>query len=87
MKEIERLKTQVQVANGHRNGMARRLIHERERCLTLIDILKAPTSRDQKLRTMNALVRNYGSLKKLSPKDLGITSDDVTDSEMEGDDE
>ena len=84
MKEIERLKVQVQNAIGHRNGMARRLIHERERCLTLIEILKAPTNREQKLRTMNMMVRNYGSLKKLTPKDLGITSEAVTDEELEG---
>ena len=79
VKEIERLKQQLQIVQGHRNGMARQLMHERERCLNLIDIVKAPTGRDQKLRTMNMMVRNYGSLKKLTPKDLGITSDDVVD--------
>lgn len=87
LKEIEKLKMQLYNANRARNGMARRLIHERERCLNLIDIVKQPTDRDQKLRTMNMMVRNYGSLKKLTPKELGITSDDVTDETEEEDEE
>lgn len=81
--EINRLKNELNNLQRNRNGLARRLVHERERCLTLIEILKAPTSRDQKLRTMNMKVRNYGSLKQLRLQDLGVTAGDI---EEEGDD-
>ena len=75
--EINRLKNELNNLRRNRNGLARRLVHERERCLTLIEILKAPTSREQKLRTMNMMVRNYSSLKPLQLQELGVTAADI----------
>ena len=90
--EINRLKTQLNNLQRNRNGIATRLMHERDRLMYLIELCKGVVigkhGLTDAIAKLNAHIGKLHGLHRLTPKELGITSADiVTDEEEVEDDE
>lgn len=91
VKEIARLNASVRQANGGRVAIAKRLMAERMRFVTLVDGIaklanEFKATKDVQER-LNNLIKNHTKTKPYTMRDLGITSDQVTDFEQEQTDE
>lgn len=83
--EIQRLKSQVDIAERRRNYMAKRLIFSRGQLVELvkdIDRLAFEYKNLQSVSTeLRKAIKKYATTKSLTLKDLGVTSDDIIDSD------
>ena len=83
--EINRLKTKLNNLQRNRNGIATRLMHERDRLLMLMeyckDVVIGKHGLTDAIAKLNSQVGKLHGLHKLTPKELGITSDDVIEEE------
>lgn len=90
--EINRLKNQLNNLQRNRNGLAKRLMQERDRILMILEYCQAVVigkhGLSDAIAKLNSQVGKLHGLKKLTPRELGITSADiVTDEEEVEDDE
>ena len=89
--EINRLKTQLNNLQRNRNGIATRLMHERDRLLMLMeyckDVVIGKHGLTDAIAKLNSQVGKLHGLHKLTPKELGITSADVEIDEEEVEDD
>ena len=89
--EINRLKNQLNNLQRNRNGIATRLMHERDRFMYLLELCKGVAIGKHGLTDviakLNAHVGKLHGLKKLTPRELGITSADVEIEEEEVEDD
>ena len=85
--EINRLKTKLNNLQRNRNGIATRLMHERDRFMYLIELCKdvviGKHGLTDAIAKLNSQVGKLHGLHKLTPKELGITSDDVIEEDEE----
>lgn len=86
VKEIGRMTAQLKTAGNMRVALAKRLIAERERFVKLVEAIsklanefKGDKKKQERLYT---IIKNYTKTKPYTLKDLGITSDQVTDYEQ-----
>jgi len=91
VREIDTLNGRLNALRLRRNGLATRLIAERNRVLSMVDGVRrlANKYRDMKdlYSQLYAIIRNSVSLKPYRLSDLGITSTDIADMEDMDDDE
>ena len=89
--EINRLKNQLNNLQRNRNGLAKRLMQERDRMLMILEYCQAVVigkhGLSDAIARLNSQVGKLHGLKKLTPRELGITSADLTDEEEVEDDE
>ena len=89
--EINRLKNQLNNLQRNRNGIATRLMHERDRFMYLLELCKGVAigkhGLTDAIAKLNAHVGKLHGLKKLTPRELGITSADVEIEEEEVEDD
>ena len=89
--EINRLKNQLNNLQRNRNGIATRLMHERDRFMYLLELCKGVTigkhGLTDAIAKLNAHVGKLHGLKKLTPRELGITSADIEIEEEEVEDD
>ena len=85
LEEIQRLKSQVDMAERRRNYMAKRLVFSRGQLVELvkeIDRLAYEYSSIQSVSTeLRKAIKKYSTTKPFTLKDLGVTSDDIIDSD------
>lgn len=85
IEEIQRLQSQVDIAKRSRNYMAKRLIFSRGQLVELvkdIDRLAYEYSSLQSVSTeLRKAIKKYSTTKPFTLKDLGVTSDDIIDSD------
>ena len=85
IEEIQRLQSQVDIAERRRNYMAKRLIFSRGQLVELvkdIDRLAYEYSSLQSVSTeLRKAIKKYSTTKPFTLKDLGVTSDDIIDSD------
>ena len=82
--EINRLKALLKAQQTKYNGLARKLVKERDRLLLLIDRAKdvsAGKSLTDNITRLNRTIANYGPLKTLTYSELGVTSEMIDDDE------
>ena len=82
--EINRLKNLLKAQQTKYNGLARRLVKERDRLLLLIDRAKEVAvgkSLTDNITRLNRTIANYGPLKTLTYSELGVTSEMIDDDE------
>ena len=82
--EINRLKAQLKAQQTKYNGLARKLVKERDRLLLLIDRAKEVSvgkSLTDNITRLNRTIANYGPLKTITYSELGITSEMIEDDE------
>ena len=82
--EIARLKNLLNAQQTKYNGLARKLVKERDRLLLLIDRAKEVTvgkSLTDNITRLNRTIANYGPLKTITYSDLGVTSEMISDDE------
>ena len=87
--EINRLKALLKAQQTKYNGLARRLVKERDRLLLLIDRAKEVSvgkSLTDNITRLNRTIANYGPLKTLTYSELGVTSEMIDDDDEETDD-
>ena len=87
--EINRLKALLKAQQTKYNGLARRLVKERDRLLLLIDRAKEVSvgkSLTDNITRLNRTIANYGPLKTLTYSELGVTSEMIDDNDEETDD-
>ena len=86
VKEIGRLTAQAKTAGNMRVAMAKRLIAERERFVKLVTAIGKLTNDfkgdKEKQDRLYTVIKNYAKTKTYTLKDLGITSDQITDYEQ-----
>ena len=89
--EINRLKNQLNNLQRNRNGLAKRLIQERDRMLMILDYCQAVVigkhGLSDAIARLNSQVGKLHGLKKLTSRELGITSADVEIDEEEVEDD
>lgn len=85
--EINRLKTKLNNLQRNRNGIATRLMHERDRLLMLMeyckDVVIGKHGLTDAIAKLNSQVGKLHGLHKLTPKELGITSGDMIEEDEE----
>ena len=84
--EINRLKALLKAQQTKYNGLARRLVKERDRLLLLIDRAKEVSvgkSLTDNITRLNRTIANYGPLKTLTYSELGVTSEMIDDDDEE----
>ena len=82
--EINRLKAMLKAQQAKYNGLARKLVKERDRLLLLIDRAKEVAvgkSLTDNITRLNRTIANYGTLKTITYSELGITSEMIDDDE------
>ena len=82
--EIARLKNLLNAQQVKYNGLARKLVKERDRLLLLIDRAKEVAvgkSLTDNIARLNRTIANYGPLKTITYSDLGVTSEMISDDE------
>ena len=89
--EINRLKNQLNNLQRNRNGLAKRLMQERDRFMYLMELCKGVTigkhGLTDAIAKLNAHVGKLHGVHKLTPKELGITSADIEIEEEEVEDD
>jgi len=84
VQEIEKLNTQVNGLRLRRNGLATKLIAERNRLLTMIDAIR---NLEKKFKDtdfgdeLKAIIKNHVHTRPLTLKALGITSPHIAETE------
>ena len=84
--EINRLKALLKAQQTKYNGLARKLVKERDRLLLLIDRAKEVSvgkSLTDNITRLNRTIANYGPLKTLTYSELGVTSEMIDDDDEE----
>ena len=81
--EINRLKNELNNLRRNRNGLATRLIQERDRILVLLEFCRSVVigkhGLTDAIARLNSQVGKLHGLHKLTPKELGVKSDNITD--------
>ena len=86
--EINRLKALLKSQQVKYNGLARKMVKERDRLMLLIDRAKEVTagkSLTDNIARLNRTIANYGPLKTLTYSELGVTSEMIDDDEETAD--
>ena len=82
-KEINRLKTELEIQKRKYNGLARKLCDERAERVSLIelarDVCVGRHGLTDAIARMHAAINRKGKLKRLSLKDMGISSNAIID--------
>lgn len=85
VKEIEKLKKDLNALRLRRNGLANRLISERNHLLAMVDEISKMAHKFKEIKnisaSLNAIIKGYTKTKPYTLKDLGVTSDDIIDSD------
>ena len=85
VKEIERLNTQLNGLRLRRNGLATKLIAERNRFITVIEAISKMAKKYKDMEDLrdqlNGIIKNYTRTQPYTLKSLGITSPDVVATE------
>lgn len=80
-KEINRLKAELEMLQRKYNGLARKLCDERAERVSLIelarDVCVGRHGLTDAIAKMHAAINRKGKLKRLSPKDLGVSSNAI----------
>ena len=81
--EINRLKNELNNLRRNCNGLATRLIQERDRILVLLEFCRSVVigkhGLTDAIARLNSQVGKLHGLHKLTPKELGVKSDNITD--------
>ena len=81
--EINRLKNELNNLRRNRNGLATRLIQERDRILVLLEFCRSVVigkhGLTDAIARLNSQVGKLHGLNKLTPKELGVKPDNITD--------
>ena len=85
VKEIERLNTQLNGLRLRRNGLATKLIAERNRFITLVEAISKMAKKYKDMKDLHnqlsGIIKNYTHTQPLTLRALGITSPDVVATE------
>ena len=85
IEEIQQLKSQVDMAERRRNYMAKRLIFSRSQLVELVKDIDRLAFEYKNLSSVSTelskAIKKYSTTKPLTLKDLGVTSDDIIDSD------
>ena len=85
IEEIQRLQSQVDIAERRRNYMAKRLIFSRGQLVELVKDIDRLAFEYKNLSSVSTelskAIKKYSTTKPLTLKDLGVTSDDIIDSD------
>ena len=85
--EIQRLKSQVDIAERRRNYMAKRLIFSRGQLVELVKEIDRLAYEYNSLPSVSTelrkAIKKYSTTKPFTLKDLGVTSDDIKDLEAD----
>lgn len=85
IEEIKRLRSQVDIAQRSRNYMARRLIFSRGQLVDLVKDIDRLAHEYSSLQSVNIelrkAIKKFSTTKPLTLKELGVTSDDIKDSD------
>lgn len=85
--EIQRLKSQVDIAERRRNYMAKRLIFSRGQLVELVKEIDRLAYEYNSLPSVSTelrkAIKKYSATKSITLKDLGVTSDDIKDLEAD----
>lgn len=88
IREIESLTSKLWMMRRSRGAMAKRLVAERARLLSIIDDIKS-IAHEHKDKLLESRIRSvigiYHGLKPITLKELGISSEDIVE-DQEGDD-
>ena len=83
--EINRLKNELNNLRRNRNGLATRLIQERDRILVLLEFCRSVVigkhGLTDAIARLNSQVGKLHGLHKLTQKELGVTSEMIDDDE------
>lgn len=87
IEEIQRLQSQVDIAERRRNYMARRLIFSRGQLVDLVKDIDRLAFEYKNLPSVSIelrkAIKKFSTTKPLTLKELGVTSDDIKDSDDE----
>ena len=85
IQEIEKLNTQVNGLRLRRNGLATKLIAERNRFITVVEAISKMAKKYKDMKDLNnqlsGIIKNYTHIQPLTLRALGITSPDVVATE------
>ena len=85
IEEIQRLKSQVDIAERRRNYMAKRLIFSRGQLVELVKDIDRLAFEYKNLPSVSTelrkAIKKYSTTKPITLKELGVTSDDIIDSD------
>lgn len=85
IEEIQRLQSQVDIAERRRNYMAKRLIFSRGQLVELVKDIDRLAFEYKNLSSVSTelskAIKKYSTTKPLTLKDLGVTSEDIIDSD------
>jgi hypothetical protein len=85
IEEIQRLQSQVDIAERRRNYMAKRLIFSRGQLVELVKEIDRLAYEYNSLPSVSTelrkAIKKYSTTKPFTLKDLGVTSDDIIDSD------
>jgi hypothetical protein len=84
VKEIERLNTQLNGLRLRRNGLATKLIAERNRLLTMVDAIRKLEKKFNGTDLgdeLKSVIKNHVHTRPLTLKALGITSPHIAETE------
>ena len=85
IEEIQQLKSQVDMAERRRNYMAKRLIFSRSQLVELVKDIDRLAFEYKNLSSVSTelskAIKKYSTTKPFTLKDLGVTSDDIIDSD------
>jgi hypothetical protein len=85
IEEIQRLQSKVDIAQRSRNYMARRLIFSRGQLVDLVKDIDRLAFEYKNLPSVSTelrkAIKKFSTTKPLTLKDLGVTSDDIKDSD------
>lgn len=91
VKEIEKLRTEVNAMRLRRNGLANRLIAERNRLLAMVEAVNKMAKKYKDMKDISdqlkAITKNHAHTKPYTLKALGITSPIETEEPEEEDEE
>ena len=87
IEEIQRLQSQVDIAERRRNYMAKRLIFSRGQLVELVKDIDRLAFEYKNLSSVSTelrkAIKKFSATKPLTLKDLGVTSDDIKDLEAD----
>ena len=85
IEEIQRLKSQVDIAERRRNYMAKRLIFSRGQLVELVKDIDRLAFEYKNLSSVSTelrkAIKKFSATKPLTLKELGVSSDDIIDSD------
>lgn len=85
IQEIEKLNIQVNGLRLRRNGLATKLIAERNRFITVVEAISKMAKKYKDMKDLNnqlsGIIKNYTHIQPLTLRALGITSPDVVATE------